>query len=57
MPPETARWLRVLFAPVGDLVPVALAALDRGGTVSVAGISLSDIPSWTTSNTCSRSGR
>lgn len=34
----------VLFAPVGDLVPVALAALDRGGTLAVAGIHLSDIP-------------
>jgi propanol-preferring alcohol dehydrogenase len=34
----------VLFAPVGDLVPVALRALDRGGTLSVAGIYLSDIP-------------
>ena len=34
----------VLFAPVGDLVPVALEALDRGGTLAVAGIYLSDIP-------------
>jgi propanol-preferring alcohol dehydrogenase len=34
----------ILFAPVGDLVPVALAALDRGGTLAVAGIYLSDIP-------------
>jgi propanol-preferring alcohol dehydrogenase len=34
----------ILFAPAGDLVPVALAALDRGGTLSVAGIHLSDIP-------------
>ncbi len=34
----------ILFAPVGDLVPVALAALDRGGTLSIAGIHLSDIP-------------
>lgn len=34
----------VLFAPVGDLVPVALRALDRGGTLAVAGIYLSDIP-------------
>ena len=34
----------ILFAPVGDLVPVALAALDRGGTLAVAGIHLSDIP-------------
>ncbi len=35
----------ILFAPVGDLVPVALAALDRGGTLAVAGIHLTDIPS------------
>jgi propanol-preferring alcohol dehydrogenase len=34
----------VLFAPVGDLVPVALAGLDRGGTLAIAGIYLSDIP-------------
>lgn len=34
----------ILFAPVGNLVPVALAALDRGGTLAVAGIHLSDIP-------------
>jgi propanol-preferring alcohol dehydrogenase len=35
----------ILFAPVGTLVPVALEALDRAGTLSVAGIYLSDIPS------------
>ncbi|MFJ4686876.1 zinc-binding alcohol dehydrogenase family protein [Streptomyces sp. NPDC088789] len=34
----------VLFAPVGDLVPVALRALDRGGVLSVAGIHLTDVP-------------
>jgi alcohol dehydrogenase, propanol-preferring len=34
----------ILFAPVGTLVPVALAALDRGGTLAVAGIHLSDVP-------------
>ena len=34
----------ILFAPAGDLVPVALRALDRGGTLAVAGIWLSDIP-------------
>ena len=34
----------VLFAPAGELVPVALRALDRGGTLAVAGIWLSDIP-------------
>lgn len=35
----------ILFAPAGDLVPVALGALDRGGTLAIAGIHLSDIPS------------
>jgi len=34
----------ILFAPVGDLVPVGLAALDRGGTLAVAGIHLTDVP-------------
>lgn len=34
----------VLFAPVGDLVPVAMRALDRGGVLSIAGIHLSDVP-------------
>lgn len=42
-PPEPLD-AAVLFAPAGALVPVALAALDRGGTLSVAGIHLSDIP-------------
>jgi alcohol dehydrogenase, propanol-preferring len=34
----------ILFAPAGNLVPVAMRALDRGGTLAVAGIHLSDIP-------------
>jgi propanol-preferring alcohol dehydrogenase len=34
----------VLFAPVGDLVPPALEALDQGGTLALAGIYLTDIP-------------
>ncbi len=42
-PPEPLD-AAILFAPVGDLVPVALDALDRGGTLAVAGIHLSDIP-------------
>ncbi|HET6949339.1 MAG TPA: zinc-dependent alcohol dehydrogenase family protein [Acidimicrobiales bacterium] len=42
-PPEPLD-AAVLFAPAGDLVPVALAALDRGGTLAVAGIHLSDVP-------------
>ena len=35
----------ILFAPVGEMVPAALSALDRNGTLSVAGIYLTDIPS------------
>jgi len=42
-PPEKLA-AAILFAPVGTLVPVALAALDRGGTLAVAGIHLTDIP-------------
>lgn len=43
-PPPEPLDSAILFAPVGDLVPVALAALDRGGTLAVAGIHLSGIP-------------
>ncbi|HEX2774984.1 MAG TPA: zinc-binding alcohol dehydrogenase family protein [Micromonosporaceae bacterium] len=42
-PPEPLD-AAILFAPVGDLVPVALAALDRGGTLALAGIHLTDVP-------------
>jgi propanol-preferring alcohol dehydrogenase len=42
-PPEPLD-AAILFAPVGTLVPVALAALARGGTLAIAGIHLSDIP-------------
>ncbi|MGZ6968821.1 MAG: zinc-dependent alcohol dehydrogenase family protein, partial [Acidimicrobiia bacterium] len=42
-PPEPLD-AAVLFAPVGTLVPPALEALDRGGTLAVAGIHLTDIP-------------
>jgi alcohol dehydrogenase, propanol-preferring len=43
LPPEPLD-AAILFAPVGTLVPPALAALDRGGTLAVAGIQLTDIP-------------
>jgi propanol-preferring alcohol dehydrogenase len=36
----------ILFAPVGALVPVALTAVRKGGTVVCAGIHMSDIPSF-----------
>src|SRR4051794_7568007 len=34
----------VVFAPAGELVPVALRSVRAGGTVSLAGIHMSDIP-------------
>jgi propanol-preferring alcohol dehydrogenase len=42
-PPEPLD-AAILFAPVGDLVPVGLAALDRGGTLAISGIHLTDVP-------------
>jgi propanol-preferring alcohol dehydrogenase len=42
-PPEPLD-AAILFAPVGTLVPPALEALERGGTLAVAGIHLTDIP-------------
>lgn len=44
LPPEPLD-AAILFAPVGTLVLPALAALDRGGTLAIAGIHLTDIPS------------
>jgi propanol-preferring alcohol dehydrogenase len=34
----------ILFAPAGELVPVALAALDKGGTLALAGIYMTPVP-------------
>ncbi len=42
-PPEPLD-AALLFAPAGELVPICLEALDRGGTLSIAGIHLSAIP-------------
>ena len=36
----------ILFAPAGELVPVALGHIRKGGTVVCAGIHMSDIPSF-----------
>jgi len=44
-PPEELD-AAILFAPVGALVPAALRAVARGGTVVCAGIHMSDIPSF-----------
>jgi propanol-preferring alcohol dehydrogenase len=44
-PPEELD-AAILFAPAGELVPLALRALAKGGTVVCAGIHMSDIPSF-----------
>ncbi len=44
-PPPEPLDSAILFAPVGELVPPALEALDAGGTLALAGIHLTDIPS------------
>jgi propanol-preferring alcohol dehydrogenase len=45
LPPEELD-AAILFAPVGSLVPAALRALAKGGTVVCGGIHMSDIPSF-----------
>jgi propanol-preferring alcohol dehydrogenase len=44
-PPEELD-AAIIFAPVGELVPVALAAVAKGGVVVCAGIHMSEIPSF-----------
>jgi propanol-preferring alcohol dehydrogenase len=44
-PPEPLD-AAIIFAPAGELVPTALAATDRGGSVVCAGIHMSDIPAF-----------
>jgi propanol-preferring alcohol dehydrogenase len=44
-PPEPLE-AAVIFAPAGELVPIALRALEKGGVVVCAGIHMSDIPSF-----------
>jgi propanol-preferring alcohol dehydrogenase len=44
-PPEELD-AAIIFAPVGALVPVALAAIRKGGTVVCGGIHMSDVPSF-----------
>jgi propanol-preferring alcohol dehydrogenase len=45
LPPESLD-AAIIFAPAGTLVPRALKAIGRGGTVVCAGIHMSDIPSF-----------
>ncbi len=44
MPPETLH-SAIMFAPAGELVPPALRALEKGGTLALAGIYMTPIPS------------
>ena len=44
MPPATLH-SAILFAPAGELVPPALRALEKGGTLALAGIYMTPIPS------------
>jgi alcohol dehydrogenase, propanol-preferring len=44
-PPEELD-AAIIFAPVGELVPVALRAVRKGGVVVCAGIHMTDIPSF-----------
>ena len=44
-PPEPLD-AAIIFAPAGELVPLALRAVDKGGTVVCGGIHMSDIPSF-----------
>ncbi len=43
MPPDKLHGA-IIFAPAGDIVPPALRALEKGGTVAIAGIHLTPIP-------------
>ena len=45
MPPQPLD-AAIIFAPVGPLVPLALEAVSKGGTVVLGGIHMSDIPSF-----------
>jgi alcohol dehydrogenase, propanol-preferring len=45
-PPPEELDAAIIFAPAGELVPVALEALAKGGAVVCAGIHMSDIPSF-----------
>src|SRR4051794_38139448 len=45
-PPPEELDAALIFAPVGELVPAALRATAKGGTVVCGGIHMSDIPSF-----------
>ena len=45
-PPPVPLDAAIIFAPAGELVPVALGALDKGGALVLGGIHMSPIPSF-----------
>jgi propanol-preferring alcohol dehydrogenase len=45
-PPPVPLDAAIIFAPVGELVPLALKAVAKGGTVVCGGIHMSDIPAF-----------
>jgi propanol-preferring alcohol dehydrogenase len=45
-PPPEELDAAIIFAPAGELVPAALRAVAKGGTVVCAGIHMSDIPAF-----------
>ena len=45
-PPPEELDAAIIFAPAGELVPAALRAVAKGGTIVCAGIHMSDIPSF-----------
>ena len=45
MPPEKLE-AAIIFAPAGELVPLALKAVGKGGTIVCGGIHMSDIPAF-----------
>jgi len=45
-PPPELLDAAIIFAPAGELVPLALRSVDRGGVVVCGGIHMSDIPSF-----------
>jgi propanol-preferring alcohol dehydrogenase len=45
-PPDAPLDAAIIYAPVGELVPLALRAVRKGGRVVCAGIHMSDIPSF-----------
>ena len=45
-PPPAPLDAAILFAPVGELIPLALKAIRKGGSVICGGIHMSDVPSF-----------